>query len=231
MKSKNYFIGNESTKPIKMQAGKYVYTFACVLPNHIPESLKICNNKIEYKVEALLHIPWTFDKKKCAPFTIVRNDSLMGFPALQHPMQLENENSFCCLCCKKGVCTMGASIPQSVFTVGQMIPIKIECQNLSTVDIKDITIKIIQEQSCTSSTPKDKTKSFPSKCLNKAGVEGVKSGGILESREVLIQVPSNSNRSNETYCKVVTVNHFLEVRCKTSWYHRDLLVRFPITII
>lgn len=228
MNSKIFLIGSENSKRPKTPAGRNVYTFEYNLPTSLPESLKhgykvFWVGKIEYKIEAVLDMPWRFNKKICIPFTIKRNDNHNTFPALSKAVQLLSS-------CEGGKCEMRATILQSAFAVGQEIPIKIDCKNLSNIDVKEIAVKLIQEKNVTSFTPKTIVKPYEKTTEKKLRLDGVKSGASLMNREVFISIPSDITHSNERFCKVVTVKHTLEVRGIKSWYKKDLLIEFPITI-
>lgn len=208
-----------------MPKGKMVYNFSYELPISLPDSLKVSwFGKIEYKVEAVLDIPWKFDKKICIPFTIKRNDNINTLsPALSQPVHLKSN-------CDNGKSTLKSSIPQGAFSVLQKIPIRIECENLSNNDIKDITVKLIQEKSVVSFRPKKMIKTFEVNTLKKLRLDGVKGGTALMNREVFIPIPSYINHSNEQFCKVIRVKYTLQVRATTESYQNDLLNEFPITI-
>lgn len=61
---------------------------------------------------------------------------------IQEPKIQEKEKKYCCCCCKSGPMTMIVYIPYTGFVPGQFIPVTIELDNHSNVDVDSIKIKL-----------------------------------------------------------------------------------------
>lgn len=61
---------------------------------------------------------------------------------LKEPRIQEKEKYFCCCCCKSGPMTMVVFVPYSGFVPGQSIPVTIEVDNNTNVDIDSIKIRL-----------------------------------------------------------------------------------------
>ena len=58
------------------------------------------------------------------------------------PIKLENHKTFCCCCCSSGPLTLVSMIPARGFVSGQQVPITIEVDNASNVNIKTVTVEL-----------------------------------------------------------------------------------------
>jgi len=61
---------------------------------------------------------------------------------LQEPKIQEKEKYYCCCCCKSGPMTMIVYVPHIGYVPGQSVPITIELDNNSNVDVDSIKIKL-----------------------------------------------------------------------------------------
>lgn len=198
------------------------------LPPLLPATLAGSFGGIDYKVEAVLDIPWRFDKEIKVPFTVIRHDNLNDYPELKIPMKQEEIKTFCCLFCASDPCIITVSIPHGGFAAGQVIPVKIEYANKSNSDVIRTRIKLKRTFSFTSSTPEHKTRSDTDKMVEiyDAGVKGGESKVI----ECLLEIPGIMVSSNSRFCRVVQISYFLEVECEVDGCHSNPVLRFPITI-
>lgn len=123
---------------------------------------------------------------------------------------------------------MSVTIPFSGFIPGQKIPITIEMNNQSHVDVKStkITLKGLHTFNF----------EYPSTCrqvekyrLDYKLAAGVKSGKCIKLEEFL-KVPEMLNPSNDTNCKVFQITYVIKVSAIVDDPHQSPFVRIPITI-
>jgi Arrestin (or S-antigen), C-terminal domain/Arrestin (or S-antigen), N-terminal domain len=204
------------------------FTFSCELPPLIPETVHGTTGSITYFAEAVLDIPWRFDKEIKTPFTVVRYDNLNSYPELLMPRRLEEVKTFCCLCWKNGPCIMKVSIPHGGYAPGGTIPIWIEYDNRSSTDVELTRCKLIRTLSYTSFTPDIKTKKHSDTIIQ--NIDGGVAKGKSANIETAITIPSFMNNSNSHYCRVVEVSYSLEVEGVVRGCHSNIEIRLPITL-
>lgn len=123
-----------------MASGTYNYEFSCQLPARLPATFRASHGSITYDVEAVLDIPWAFDKQFKLEFTVVRHDDLNNQPGLRIPIKSEEIRRSCCLFWETEPLIMTVTLPCSGFALGQAIPVSIDLVNKSNVDVNRVEI-------------------------------------------------------------------------------------------
>lgn len=228
MNSRTYLFGYQGADSMQIAAGTYKYNFAVELPHLLPATLAGSYGSIEYKVEAILDIPWRFDKEVKVPFTVMRHDNLNDFPELRIPLKQDEVKTFCCLFCQSGPCVISVTLPHGGYAAGQMLPIRIEYANRSNTEIERTHVKLKRTFSYTSSTPETKTKSDTEK-ITEITIEGCRKGqtNIIDC---VATIPGVMINSNARFCRVVQVSYYLEIEGVVGGCHSNPKLQFPITI-
>lgn len=228
LNSKTYLFGRSGADAIEMQPGTFSYNFACELPLLLPETLAASHGSIAYSVEAVLDIPWRFDKEIQTYFTVVRHDNLNDYPELRMAQRQEEIKTFCCLFCQSGPCMLTVTIPYGGYAAGQTIPIKIEYCNQSNVDVERTRIRLKRFTNFTSQTPETKTKSEKMDVVQ-IMVDGVKQG-TNNNMECSLLLPSILVSSNGRFCRVVRTEYVLQVEGVVGDCHSNPKINIPIEI-
>lgn len=228
LNSKTYLFGSKGADAVEVQPGRTTYTFAIALPVQLPETLAAALGSIAYSVEAILDIPWSFDKEIRVDFTVVRQDNLNDYPELKVAQNLEEVNTFCCLFCESGPCMINVSIPYGGYAAGQSINMLIEVVNQSNVEIERTRIRLKRFTNYTSSTPETKTRSESTTILE-IFREGIKEGE-RKRMECSLLLPSILTNSNGRFCRVVRIEYVLQVEGVVGGCHSNPKVNFPIEI-
>lgn len=142
LNTKTYLYGSSGASAVKMASGTYRYEFACPLPPQLPASFEATLGHIRYNVEAVLDIPWRFDKESKLQFTIVRNDDLNEFMDLKLPCKSEEIKRFWCLCCETDPLIITVTLPYSGFAPGQRILVAVNYANKSGVEVYNTKITL-----------------------------------------------------------------------------------------
>lgn len=149
-----------------MDAGNHKYKFSCQLPEQLPNSTKLKYGNIEYFVEAVLEIPYLFDKEVRTPF-FVDCDDLNYCQSVQDPVrrvELRNLSDY------KSICTT-VMLPCSGYVTNQKVPITILYENNSNASILRTKIAFVQSIDCKN---KDRSESKQEKhIVHESYVEGV----------------------------------------------------------
>lgn len=228
LNSRTYLFGQHGGSAMDIQPGIHRYSFACQLPSEIPYSLDAAHGNIAYFVEAVLDIPWKFDKEIKTSFTVVRHDDLNIYQELKLGQALEKYKTFCCLFCESQPMLVQASIPCSGFAKGQSIPIKVQYTNKSDVDVLATHFKLYRGIYFTSQSPHTKTRSDV-----EVMVEKIDRGAKREQNvhiEAFLEIPSVLMNSNGRFCQTVKVEYYLQVEAVVDGCHSNPTLKFPITI-
>jgi hypothetical protein len=125
------------------------------LSNHAAVKIFITQKASTAKLPFLkIHPAWGIDEKIKKHLTIVRNDNLNLYPELKTPMNQRELHTFRWFSLKNGFCSFSITIPHRDFSSGQAIPVKMEINNMSQVDIAKtkVTLKTIFTFTCLSFT-------------------------------------------------------------------------------
>lgn len=228
LNSKTYLFGAHGSEARTIEPGIHRYNFACQLPDRLPYSMSAIHGQIEYCVEAVLDIPWRFDKECKMPFTVARIDDLNFYRDLQVGQKLEEIKTFCCLFCQSGPLLFSVSIPYSGFAGGQKIPIRVEYSNKSDVEVESTRVKLKRSIHFVSHTPETKTRTDTEKMVEKF-YPGVSENGSIDMM-CEIDVPIILMNSNGNFCNVIRIEYFIEVEGIVGSCHTNPEVRLPITI-
>lgn len=228
LNSRTYLFGQSGGPTFEIHPGVHRYEFACQLPDQLPYTAELKHGSIRYYAEAVLDIPWSFDKEIKVPFTVVRYDDLNMFPELRIPLKYEEIKTFCCLFCASGPLIMSVAMPCTGLAIGQTVNITIDYSNKSDVDVLQTKMKLKRNISYTSHTPERKTRSDTEKMVEKV-TEGVKGGGT-NCIQTTFEIPQSMMLSNGRFCQVVTVSYAMEIEAIVDGCHSNPEVIFSIVI-
>lgn len=223
--------GKKHGMNMEVEAGEYVYPFEFELPANIAYSTEGKYGEIYYGIKVVLNIPQDLDKEMKLPLTVIRYEDLNTMPLLKYPKREETSKTFCWffICCLgTAPLVMSASIPYTGFVPGQKIPISIEMNNQSHVDVRStkITLKGLHTFHF----------DYPSTCkqtekyrLDYKLASGVKSGKSIKLDESL-KVPEMLNPSNDAHCKVFQITYVIKVAAIVDEPHQSPFIHIPITV-
>ncbi|XP_070494888.1 arrestin domain-containing protein 3-like [Chironomus tepperi] len=228
LNSRTYLFGQRGGHTFEIQPGVHRYEFACQLPDQLPYTTELKHGHIRYYAEAVLDIPWRFDKEITAPFTVVRYDDLNLFPELKIAQKFEEVKTFCCLFCESGPLIVTVTIPYTGFCGGHPVPITIDYTNKSDVDVLRTKLKLKRTIAFTSHTPERKTKTDTEKMVEKL-VEGIKKGDS-KCIQTTFDIPQTMMCSNGRFCQVVRISYVMEIEAEVDGCHSNPEIAFPVVI-
>lgn len=223
--------GKKHGLSMEVEPGEYIYPFEFELPSNIAYSTEGKYGEIYYGIKVALNIPQELDKEIRLPLTVIRYEDLNTMPLLKYPKRDDTSKTFCWffICCLgTSPLVISATIPYSGFVPGQKIPLSIEMNNQSHVDVRStkITLKGLHTFNF----------EYPSTCkqtekyrLDYKLAAGVKSGKSVKLDEFL-KVPEMLNPSNEAQCKVFQITYVIKVAAIVDDPHQSPFVHIPITI-
>ncbi|CAH1723996.1 unnamed protein product [Aphis gossypii] len=233
LKSKMFLVGEKGE--FQLEVGEYIYPFNFSLPHQLPSTFKGRHGKVCYTAKVKINIPWKMNKEKEIMFKIVSSINLNEDPSLAEPKKEIKEKFYCCCFCKSGPLALIVCIPYSGFVPGQCIPVTVELDNNSNVDVDTIKIKLDRVVQFKARFPSSKTKSELFKIGN-VYIDGVKKH-TSKTRMEQLQIPNSLEIPNLKHCGIITDTYFLNVEACVIGTHLNevaslqiILGNIPLTI-
>jgi hypothetical protein len=226
--STTYLFGQANALAKSIQPGVHQYNFAVALPEALPSSIKCKNGSIEYYIEAVLDVPWFFDKKFKMPFTVERFDNLSLQHEYQLPVAVEDVKTFCCLLCASPPLMTNVEIPRSGYAKGESIPVKICYVNKSSIQVQRTGVKLMRKISYKADWPHHKIKKS-SEVVAETFVDGV-SGKRSVDLSTKLNIPLNISNSNEKFSRIIQISYAVVIEGVVSGCRRNTQLEIPITI-
>jgi Arrestin (or S-antigen), C-terminal domain/Arrestin (or S-antigen), N-terminal domain len=221
--------GQLNGQPIEVSAGTHMYEFECELKDSLPPSFYTEECEISYNVEAFLDFPLGVRKKVRENFYVVHRDDAALYSNLKYPASDEEIKRFCCLFCKSNPFIMDVSIPQSIYSAGDSIPIKIKCSNRSDVKIESIHVMLKRKIEYTTFAPYEKSLSRQKNVAEKT--ERCVKAMSDEEFECILDIPLSTPASIEKFCKLIKITYKLLVEAKTDGMHIHPDCKLPIVLL
>lgn len=227
LSSRTYVLGREGGDSIDLHPGTYSYNFQVALPHQLPSSLEGEYGHIRYQVVVTIDRPWRFDNVFKKPFTVLYSLDLNRDFTYKTPIFLEDEKTFCCMCCQSGLLVAKLSVPFSGYAPGQKVPFVFKVENESTVDCENIRVKLVQEIVFTSDTPERDTRKQTRKVAEK-NLGPVLKLSNKEFKNVL-ELPSIPPSSINS-CRIISTSYSFYGVVHTPGCHTNLEMIAPFTV-
>lgn len=139
------------------------------------------------------------------------SQKFLKFHSNQHPVNLELQKSFCCLFCKSGPLSVTVYIPSTGYVPGQNVPVAVDIDNASNVDIQRVRISLRQICSFKASSPRHGLKKT-SHSISEASVGRIAERNCKQETVNLTIPPIPP--SYLTNCTLIDLDYVLMVRTK-----------------
>jgi hypothetical protein len=136
-------LSKQNNKEIYLEKGDYSYPLQINLPANLPTSFKHKFGEIFYLLEAIIDIPWSFNKRSIKSFTVINNFDLNNYPALKLPFKLE-DNKPMGVFFKSEPVKIEFSTIKTGYVCGEPITCGVFIDNKSKTDIASGVIKLEQ---------------------------------------------------------------------------------------
>jgi Arrestin (or S-antigen), C-terminal domain/Arrestin (or S-antigen), N-terminal domain len=225
------FFGKRHGKQMEYEVGEYIYPFEYELPTNIPYSADGKFGEIYYAIKVVLDIPLTFDKEIRLPITVIRYEDLNTMPLLKYPKGEETSKTFCWfwMCCLESApLVVRVRIPFTGFCPGQKIPISIDMNNQSHIDVKctKITLKGLHKFVFEYPMSEKHVEKYRLDYKHAIGCAARKSIKIEEN----LRVPEMLNPTNDQQSRIFQITYVVKVSAVVDNPHSSLIVHIPITI-
>ncbi|XP_046738158.1 arrestin domain-containing protein 2-like [Diprion similis] len=223
-----YLFGSANGTPVQLPVGQLVYPFKVQLPINLPSSFEHKHGHIRYTIKAVFDRPWKFDHEVKTAFTVAAPLNLNQKPQASLSIREEIEHGFCCLCICVG--NMGAtiSIPSSGYVPGQVIPVTVEYENHSNVEVEKIKIALNKRLKFYASTPSSNTKEDKLKTVEAQCRSPFRNKSVNQVT-INLRVPSLPP-SNLDYCGIIDLDYVLRVVICFEGMHCSVERKFSILI-
>ncbi|XP_046678779.1 arrestin domain-containing protein 3-like [Homalodisca vitripennis] len=223
--STKYYLTGSSSSEMEILPGEYEHPFTTTLPPVLPSSFESEHGNIRYLIKAKVDIPWEIDDKVEKSFSIMTNVDLNYIAEAKLPVKQEVEKTFCCLWCRSGPLTMVLNLPYAGYVPGQNIPVILEVDNASDVDVENIVIKLQKILECKANVPEHRTKTDYENLveLSLGRVNARDSKTFTQQFSVPVVPVFNLQR-----CSIITCDYVFMVIAETGSCHSDLTDEVPV---
>ncbi|VVC98791.1 unnamed protein product [Leptidea sinapis] len=210
--NEQYVLGTGA--PTLLPAGPHTIKFSYQLPYNIPSSFNGEKGSIKYCMTAYLEYPEGHHDKLTADFDIVDPLDLNTIECLRKPIETEyDEVSSCNMFCQSQPIIIKIVVPVGGYCPGQTIPIGIQAQNDSSVEVTRIKFQLIQRVRYHSTHPRS-TYVTPEEVLESAS-QGPIMSHTKRSLTCPLRVP-DIIAYNTQACGIIEVAYFIKMLIKMS---------------
>ncbi|XP_039758552.1 arrestin domain-containing protein 17 [Pararge aegeria] len=222
-----YLLGSNTGNEIEIPPGRQVYNFTCALPPVLPSSFEGQYGYVRYTVKVTLDRPWKFDQDTKMAFTVINALDLNLNPSYREPIHFQMEKTFCCFCCASPPLSVDVRAPVSGYCPGQVIPLAIDIENKSNVQLHLVKIFLRKVVTYRATTPTTAIKK--SKDIILTMQEGPVPSGTTKHWNLNLEIPPIPP-SNLVNCSIIDLDYDIKVECAVSGMHLNLKDRKYITI-
>lgn len=170
--------------------------------------MEATHGHIRYSAIVNLDRPMWVDQEFEEGFTVIKPLNLNAEPHLACPQTVERRKTFslCCLlccCCQSDPLFITARLPVSGFTPGDVIPLEIEANNRSDLDVESFRLRVEKRVTFRASANSSREKVDAVTVIERTAAHGCK----RDSSELLVvelEVPSvpPTDTTTSTICRV-----------------------------
>ncbi|GBP90075.1 Arrestin domain-containing protein 4 [Eumeta japonica] len=140
---------------------------------------------------------------------------------------MQFEKTFCCLCCASAPLSVDVRAPVSGYCAGQTIPIEIDVDNKSNVQLHLVKVYLRKVVTFRATMPQSSTKK--TKHVIVETKEGPAPANTTKHWSLKLEIPSLPP-SNLVNCSIIDLDYDLKVECVVSGVHLNLSDKKYITI-
>uniref|UniRef100_A0A336M902 CSON013890 protein n=1 Tax=Culicoides sonorensis TaxID=179676 RepID=A0A336M902_CULSO len=220
-------IRSEDGTEMELEPKRYTNTVSCTLPHNLPSSFAGPYGAVRYSIHVYVDTAGKVDEIFESEFKVWTMLDLNVFPHLMQPRSLEMTKDFCCWIWRNGPLNICAFLPCTGFTPNSQIPIKIECENGSSVDLSAVKVYIKQIASFHCNEPKRETR-VDEQQLCETKLDGVPKHTTKTVEGVLV-IPDIKS-TNLTSCACIEIKHVLKMKGVTTGANANLFNEVPIVL-
>nr|CAD7205264.1 unnamed protein product [Timema douglasi] len=216
-----------------LPAGDHSFLFTFSIPSNLPSSFEGAFGYIRYTIKASLDRPWKFNQDTKVAFTVLAYRDLNNYPQLKTPLILGNTKTICCWCCQSAPMAITARVPFTGIVPGQDVPLIVELDNPTNVDITSVQCYLMQESIFYArGKSRVETRKLGELTLDPVGKHS------SHTAQKTMRMPS-CPPTLDINCGIIKIHYFIEGTCDeaqsqckatTSGAHMNLYVATPLTV-
>uniref|UniRef100_A0AC34GT54 Arrestin C-terminal-like domain-containing protein n=1 Tax=Panagrolaimus sp. ES5 TaxID=591445 RepID=A0AC34GT54_9BILA len=125
----------------QLDPGNHEYPFEFTIPEDAPPSMDEGQGKVRYFIKASVETPWTIKSEAKAEFIVLPYLNLNAYSKLDEPRTSKIEKS---RLLSSNHITATVSIPKTGYAPGEVIPVKLEILNQTSLEVTAIEAGILQ---------------------------------------------------------------------------------------
>ncbi|XP_075979622.1 arrestin domain-containing protein 2-like [Anticarsia gemmatalis] len=195
------------------------FPFRFQIPFTAPSSFKGDKGSITYTITATMVYPDLEKEELTQKFKVVAPlDLNNGNPSIKQPIDMEFEEVYSC-CCSSNPVTIKVRLPVSGYCPGQAIPVALEVQNDSSVEITKMIFEILTRERYRSQRPQSDF--IPPETVIHKQKRGAIMANTKRNFTYNVYVPHIIPPYLE-HCSIIDVGYFFRITIKLSGCNDDL---------
>lgn len=211
---------------MELQAKRYTNNVTCTLPPNLPSSFSGPFGAIRYLIRVYIDMG-KIDEIYESEFKVYTPLDLNQFPHLMQPKTLEMTQDFCCWIWRNGPLNISAYVPYTGFLFNSQVPIRIECENGSNVDLNAVKVYIKQIATFHCNEPKRETRTDEQQ-LCETKLDGVPKHSTKTIQGILV-IPDIKS-TNLAGCTSIEIKHILKMKGITTGTNANLFNEVPVVL-
>ncbi|KAJ8968528.1 hypothetical protein NQ317_001723 [Molorchus minor] len=210
--------------------GRHEYSFSLTLPTNLPGTYSGKYGSISYSLKATVDRPYKFDYKDKKAFNVV---APINFNDIKETLQL-GPVAYCdeevpnCFCCANGSVSMNVHLLKEAFVVGEIVPIRIEINNMSNVNVQTVEVKMAMDIISTAS------KLWTESKTEHELIATCRSGGVgahgNRIYDLQMEIPGSTVVPNFRFATLFEESTKIEVTAVVAGCNSNLGVEFKVTL-
>lgn len=226
MEKKTFFLSNSQVfQTRELNEGIHKLDFTIDLPKNLPCSFESLKGHVRYRIKAYLEITKDSKHDSSLHVKLSRVEDLNMSPcAVRNPYTNQIQHEFG----HKGRLTILISLQYLGFTPGQMMQIKINYDNESSVKV-DKT-KIVLEQTVRHASDDSDAESFETKTIFEEIGSGCDAMTKSSTIEINVNLPEDLPLTSVRYCSILQIFYDLKIKAIMCGFHNNVSTEIPIVI-
>nr|CAD7460607.1 unnamed protein product [Timema tahoe] len=202
-----------------LPAGDHSFLFTFSIPSNLPSSFEGSFGYIRYTIKATLDRPWKFNQDTKVALTVLAYRDLNMYPQLRTPLILGNTKTICCWCCQSAPMAITARVPFTGVVPGQDVPLIVELDNPTSVDITSVQCYLMQESIFYArGKSRTETRKLGELTLDPVGKHS------SHTAQKTMRMPS-CPPTLDINCGIIKIHYFIEIN-----YHKELNFDFRLWV-
>ena len=224
---------SSSGSKLELPIGEHNFPFSFQLPQNIPSSFRGGVGKIKYKVEArivqsgLINAVVKSKHTMKAHLKVVNRTSKANYTSQPARARGTKRMSFLGLCLF-GSISATVNIPQTCFSLGEVLPISVDINNNSSKEIS-VSSVLTRKYTCTGYNGSRRKQFITKDSIGRTSSAHLRPGAITTVEGRYLKIPTDAVLTMRN-CSCISVEYFLKVVVSIPW-STNLHMEIPIIVV